>query len=149
DDAKRHGVIVHPVDPQNSTWDCQLTDQKKGILLGWRVVKGMGEEECKRLEVDRHANGPYRSLADFIRRTKLKPGVLNQLALGDAFRVFGLDRRHALWEVLAYASELLNRDSAQLSFALDTPESTREQPLFKSMTEFQEIQTDYETYGCS
>ena len=118
DDAKRHGVTVLPIDPERSTWNCTIEEDaasKKPLLrLGFRMIRGMNEKEADRLVHDRKTHGPFKSLPDFVLRTRLRQNVLHQLAAANTFERFGLDRRTALWEVLALAgTETVFVDPAQ------------------------------------
>jgi error-prone DNA polymerase len=125
EDAKRHGLIVRPVDAQMSAWDCTLepcTESTGGfaVRMGLRYVKGLGEGNWKRIE-DARRIAPFASLADFVRRTELDKGALTALAEAGAFEGFGpfnaaqdkldrpacashADRRAALWEALGFKS---------------------------------------------
>ena len=100
-DAQRHEVTVHPVDIQHSSFECTV-EPDGAVRLGYRYVEGLGEAHRKRLDGGL-ARGPYRSLEDFCRRTRLPSNVLEALATAGAFRSLGLSRRAALWQVRAYA----------------------------------------------
>ncbi|KAB2961071.1 MAG: DNA polymerase III subunit alpha [Candidatus Methylomirabilis oxygeniifera] len=118
EDAKRHGLLVRPVDAQASTWDCTLEPCPQSaagfaIRMGLRYVKGLREGDWNRIEQARHI-APFTSLADFSRRTGLDKGALTVLAEAGAFEGFGsvgtaqdrLDRRMALWGALGCQSEV-------------------------------------------
>jgi error-prone DNA polymerase len=96
-DAIDHGVEVRTVDVNYSDWDCTLEAAANGfaLRLGLRQIKGLGEEEVKRL-VARRGNGYADALA-LARRAELSSRVLAVLARADACRSLGLDRRQALW----------------------------------------------------
>ena len=100
-DAQRHEVTVHPVDIQHSSFECTV-EPDGAVRLGYRYVEGLGEAHHKRLDGGL-TRGPYRSLEDFCRRTRLPINVLEVLATAGAFRSLGLSRRAALWQVRAYA----------------------------------------------
>ncbi|HYG87062.1 MAG TPA: error-prone DNA polymerase [Azospirillum sp.] len=72
------------------------------LRLGLRLIKGLDEEEARRL-LDRR-NAGYRDPYDVWRRAGLSIGELERLAKADAFRSMGLDRRAALWAVKALRS---------------------------------------------
>jgi len=100
-DARKHGVEVRPADVNYSTWD-NLLEEKAGkycaLRLGFRQVKGMGEEDIEALVVARKTNYiNIHSLVD----AGVSQAALEKLADADAFRSMGLDRRQALWEVSA------------------------------------------------
>jgi error-prone DNA polymerase len=120
-DAREHGVAVHEVDINHSTWDHDLVplgSQHDGtgtrihqrhasmrdhilgdraLRLGLRQIKGLRQADMERLVARR--GGGYDSVRDLWLRAELSPAVLEVLAEADAFRSIGLDRRDALWAV--------------------------------------------------
>ena len=169
DDAKRHGVKVLPVDPHVSQWDCTMepgiTSKSRSIRLGFRLTRGMSEEEFETITRAR-VEKPFRSLEDFLARTKIRRNVLHALAMGDALQCFGRDRRHTLWKIL---------DSEIATGAIPAaPEGTRLQaaeqlslfglmagrppsadapaggaPIFAPLGALEAIHTDYRSFGAS
>jgi error-prone DNA polymerase len=69
------------------------------LRLGLREIKGISEDDAKRIATMRGAN--YDSVRDVWLRTGLKPHVLERLADADAFGSLGLTRRDALWAAKA------------------------------------------------
>ncbi len=137
EDARRHGVVVRPVNVRASAWDCSLEPCPEStghfaVRMGLRYVKGLGEGDWNRIEAARHAS-PFASVADFVRRTRLDQGALTALAEAGAFESF-LDRRAALWEVLGLAR------ARELSLPLDVQETA---PAFDPLSAFEEIVWDY------
>jgi len=140
EDAKRHNVVVHPIDVRVSEWDCTLesyTESGSGfaVRMGLRYVKGLGEIDWESIARERRA-ASFASIDDFVRRTMLDEGVLGTLAEAGGFDGFDVDRRTALWDVrrLAHA-----RDES-------LPISARERmPLFESLSAFEEVKWDYRT----
>ncbi|MCC3243863.1 error-prone DNA polymerase [Methylocystis sp. WRRC1] len=65
------------------------------IRLGFRQIKGLAEEDMRRL-VARRGKG-YDSVRDVWLRAELSPATLTRLAEADAFASLGLSRRDALW----------------------------------------------------
>jgi error-prone DNA polymerase len=124
-DARDHGVEIREVDVNHSDWDCTLEEAPfdpsliaerhagmRGVIrschavrCGLRQVKGVSEDDMKLL-VTRRGEG-YDSVRDVWLRTGLSAQILECLAVADAFRSLGLDRRQALWAVRA-----LDRKSA-------------------------------------
>jgi error-prone DNA polymerase len=94
-DAHRHGVRVLPVDVNVSAWEC--TVEGGGLRLGFNLVRGLGPRAREVLERERE-RGPYRSLADVVRRTGLDRDALERLAEVGAFLRFD-ERRAAVWRV--------------------------------------------------
>jgi error-prone DNA polymerase len=119
-DAREHGVRVLPVDINHSGWDAVMEGEgifdrdqieprhrsmrdviltRKAIRLGFRLIKGLRENEMNGL-VEGRANG-YVSVRDLWLRSGLPRAAIERLADADAFRSIGLDRRKALWAVRA------------------------------------------------
>jgi error-prone DNA polymerase len=124
-DAEQHGVTVLPVDVNRSEWDCTLEPALRegeapaepgaearqeprppeDLRLGFRLIKGMPRAAVDVLVEARRA-GPFLSVSDLSRRTRVGRPLLARLAAADAFRSLGLSRRTALWQVLATEEEL-------------------------------------------
>lgn len=96
-DAKRHGLRVLGPDIELSSLRC--TVERGSIRVGIGYVQGMGEETARHVVLERITNGPYRSLADFVRRVPLSIEAIENLIMVGAFDRFGLGRREALWLV--------------------------------------------------
>jgi error-prone DNA polymerase len=117
-DARSHAIDVLPADVNFSDWECTLElpaagernqiasrcmpdgNARYSLRLGLRLLKGLAESQASAI-IQARANGPFRSVDDFTRRTRLSPAVLMKLSEADAFTSLGLDRRNALWEALA------------------------------------------------
>ncbi|GIW04665.1 MAG: error-prone DNA polymerase [Thermomicrobiales bacterium] len=97
-DAKRHGLRVLPPDINQSGVRCSV-EGSNGIRIGLGFVKGLGEELAQHIVREREANGPYRSLADVVRRVPVATELAERLILVGAFDRFGLGRREALWQL--------------------------------------------------
>ena len=63
------------------------------------MVRGLREPDADRIMAAR-AEGPFKSVADFTRRTKLTQFAVKQLSDADAFDSLDQDRREALWQAL-------------------------------------------------
>ena len=114
DDAKRHGVVVLPIDVNKSDWQCRLEPAPQrgwAIRMGVRYVKGLGEREklgFERAKEERvNEERAFVDLADFARRTHMNRKALHKLAEAGAFASLGLDRRASLWELSRLARENL------------------------------------------
>ena len=110
EDAKRHGVLVRPVDLTASSWDHTLevdgvmrvvpndgriTVQPLGskghappkppaIRIGLRLVRGLGPVAREVLE-KALAEGPFKDIGDVVRRVKLDTPAIQALAFAGAF----------------------------------------------------------------
>nr|WP_070959773.1 error-prone DNA polymerase [Hyphomonas sp. Mor2] len=99
-DARDHGVTVLPVCAENSFWDNVLEPLPNGALavrLGFRQIKGFAEEDGHWIAAARGAG--YGAIEAIWRRAGIGRGALTRLAGADAFAVYGLERREALWAV--------------------------------------------------
>jgi error-prone DNA polymerase len=138
EDAKRHGVVVCPLDAQWSDWNCTLESCLNSaggfaVRMGLRYVKGMGERDGEIILQARRA-GPFQSLSDFARRATLNEDALGTLAEAGAFDSLAVDRRHALWEL-----RRLGRARGE-----SLPLTARERyPDFNPLTAFEEVSWDY------
>ncbi len=139
EDAKRHNVIVCPIDVQLSDWDCTMEACESSlggfaVRMGLRYVKGLGKADWE--SIARARREPFVSIDDFVRRTGLDEGVLSTLAEGGAFDGFKVDRRAVLWDVRGLAH------TREESFPIPARES---KPLFDSLSPFEEVRWDYRT----
>ena len=139
-DAKRHNVIVRPIDATISDWDCTMEPCRESaggfaVRMGLRYVKGLRESDWKKIAGARLI-APFKSLDDFVRRSGLDEGVLGKLAEAGAYESFGVDRRTALWDI----GRLVRARTESLS--LPAREVT---PAFESLTAFEEVGWDYRT----
>ena len=75
------------------------SQQRLPLRLGMRMVRGLREPDAERIIAAR-ANGLFKSVADFTRRTKLTQFAVQQLSDADAFDSIDQDRREALWQAL-------------------------------------------------
>jgi len=134
EDAKRHGVVVLPIDVLASGWDCTLEPIENGFAMrmGLRYVKGLGVREREKIE-SAVQRARCASLDEFVHETGLDEGSLCALAEAGALESFGIARRPALWEV----SGLVREPAGQIgSDEGSTPE-------FDPMSSLDTIQWDY------
>ncbi|MEQ8785755.1 MAG: error-prone DNA polymerase [Pirellulaceae bacterium] len=114
------------------------------LRLGLRMITGLPAAAGVVIERARQQGGPFRSVEDFSRRTRLGQSVIAKLAEADALASLGRDRRSALWE------------------ALSQEKRTRDMPLFDSLAaedepparlpelaHQQQVFEDYRTTGLS
>ncbi|GAA2014721.1 error-prone DNA polymerase [Brevibacterium samyangense] len=106
-DARRHGVVILPVDINASQAQADLEphpDSAGGlaIRIGLASVKHVGKDVAEaivaaRQEAPTASGRPFTSIADVAHRTGVEVSVLEGLAHAGAFESFGLDRRQAMW----------------------------------------------------
>jgi error-prone DNA polymerase len=159
-DACRHGVEARAVDVNRSTWRCQLEldgrtaeglsraptrgvmPEQPALRLGFELVKGLREETATRLVSERERAGPFTSLADLARRTRVPKSELTRLVLAGALGSLTSSRRAALWELAALGTF----DEDDLFFGL--PMAT-DAPAFPPMNATERVATDFDTVGLS
>ncbi|MEJ2150669.1 MAG: error-prone DNA polymerase, partial [Chloroflexota bacterium] len=97
-EARRCGVEVRPVDAEAS--QLLATVEGQAIRLGLGTVTGLGETGGRSV-VEARRFGPFRSLADFCRRTRLGRRAIESLIWAGAFDGWGVPRRQLLWDLKA------------------------------------------------
>jgi len=103
-DARRHDILVLPIDVNHSSWDHQLlstTDSRQPpIRLGLRLVKGLSEAAAKRIDTARLTQA-FSSVADLRQRTSLDRGSMESLAAADALSSISGHRYQSHWQTMA------------------------------------------------
>jgi error-prone DNA polymerase len=158
-DAKRHEVMVQPVDVMVSEQDCVLEQTENTIVgvpfqakqpeddrrtlslmknpavrLGLCIVNGLSKEAALRIVAAR-AQQPFADIADLKRRAALDQKELNALAAADALQALAGHRREAYWQAIG-----TDRDAAL--FIAPNDHAT---PQLFPPTEASDIVEDYRT----
>jgi error-prone DNA polymerase len=136
-EAKRRGLRILPIDCTRSLWDC--TVEEGAVRLGFRYIKKLGPRAKEQIE-RALSEGPFTSLDDFVRRTRLDRDALEQAAMVGIFRGFGFTRRQALWQLLA----LWRRDPGELPLCTDDVEA-----VMPPMLTSEAVLADFEGMDCS
>jgi error-prone DNA polymerase len=126
-DARRHGVVVLPPCLATGGWECTLCPEERSdegsafenskagpsqssgrlaLRVGWKFVRGIGSTVIDRLKAA-HDCQPFSSIEDVVRRAKLDRGESLAFARAGAFAFWAPDRRHAAWEALRAAGDVL------------------------------------------
>jgi error-prone DNA polymerase len=165
-DGKRHDVQVLPPDINLSGANCSVEEMgdEKGeratglaplrddiglaVRIGLRYVRGMSEKKgAKDIEDERKRGGDFRSLFDFIERTRIKREVIENLIACGAFDSFGLERRELIWQLgLVYRSEGRNTEQRQLALALPVEQDMVQ---LEPMSDWDKMRADYIILGMS
>ena len=171
-DLREHGGQVLPVDVNYSGWDVRLeqtdataqtpvasdppgtncvpSERKQSpcaVRLGLRLVIGFAQRHAAQIEAARES-GPFQSLDDFTRRTRLPRVAVQQLSEADAFRSLGQGRRAALWNTLA--QERTPQDTPLFDELVDVWAEEDEAAIgLPQMSPMQEVFHDYATTGLS
>ncbi|MHC5108462.1 MAG: error-prone DNA polymerase [Planctomycetota bacterium] len=103
-DAREHGVTVLPIDVNWSGYDCRLEGDEAWLRLGMRLIKGISPTNVAGIERARR-DRPFASIADLAHRSGVSPALLARLAAANAMQSMNLNRREALWEVLALSHD--------------------------------------------
>jgi error-prone DNA polymerase len=107
------------------------------------MIVGLPQAAAKAIVAARRA-GPFTSLADFTRRTRIGKATVERLAAADAFQSLALPRRAALWHALGQD----NRSGDHPLFA-DQREDERPPAALSALTPQEEVFADYRTAGLS
>jgi error-prone DNA polymerase len=150
-DARRHGVVVLPVDVLQSNWDSTLEagqasgdvhdhdneNPRPAVRLGMSLLKGMRRESADRIETAR-ARSSFTSVDDLARQAGLERHDLQVLAAANALAPLAGNRRQALWQAIGAVPD---KD-------LLRPTSIQEiQPRLATPSEGDEIAGDYRSIG--
>ena len=139
-EAKRRCIEIRPVDIQHSWSECVLEDGH--IRLGYRYVAGIGGTMLEQLDRERD-RGPYRSLTDFVERSRLPIDILERLARIGAYSGLGVERRAALWRV----GEL--HRTHRVGQLPGVPEALAEPVALREMRPDEEVIAEYDVLGFS
>jgi error-prone DNA polymerase len=145
---KPHGSLkTVGINPTARLSDPNVRAPESAIRLGYRLIKGFPMAQAEVIAAARR-QAAFRSVADVARRGQVSKALLARLAAADAFRSIGLDRRAALWKVLATGPELplfaeLD-DDAQTSEVLKISEVS-----LPELTVEEHVIADYQTTGLS
>ena len=155
-DAKRHNISVMRVAINSSCVRCTAIEGH--VLLGFMMVRSLGEEMAEAIVAERETNGPYQSLADLLRRTGLPYQIAENLIAVGALSEFGLSRRDLLWQLgllmprsaswraAANAFGRGPRSRGQLTLALSTQQDMAQ---LRDMDEWERMVADYGLLGLS
>ncbi len=116
---------------------------EKGIVLrlGFELVSGLREESARRIEAAR-LDGPFTSVADVARRTRIPRHELTRLALAGALNSLCFNRRNALWDLHALGPF----DEDDLFFGLPM---VADRADFPTMSPAERVAADFETVSLS
>ncbi|MCE7973767.1 MAG: error-prone DNA polymerase [Leptolyngbya sp. PLA1] len=145
-DARDHGVEVRPVDVNHSAWDCTLEPGEPGpaIRLGMRMVRGLQEDDARRIIGRVAACGRVRRIDTLWRASAVRAASLRRLAEADAFASLGFTRQQALWEVQA-----LRDDPMPLFESAPEPAPDAPAAMLPERTALGEVGEDYRAVGLS
>ena len=145
-DARRHKVMVLPVDINHSDSDHQMLAMpahgQPPIRLGLRLIKGLSQTAIHRI-VSARRQTPFRNIRDLRARAQLERHDMEALAAADALASLSGNRHQTQWQVMGLepTSTLLNeRYVAQQSQVNDGV-------ILKPPTVADNVLADYQTTG--
>ena len=157
-DAKRHGIAILPIDVNESAWEhdtrpspppssisCNDHSARPAyaIRLGLRQVKGIDERAREVLDAER-ARGPYRSVRDFVARTRLGEQVVERLISIGAFDWTDAPRRELLWQL---RTTLADADPEHPALGLTDDAQRALGATLPPMTPAEKVAADYRDTG--
>jgi len=144
--AKHQGIAVLPVCANRSDWPSKLEaisghgPKEYAIRLGLNMITGLSEKTGLQIQNARQRSGPWQNWDSFLKHTKIPKHELTALASANAFEIFGLPRRSAIWIAAAAPhSEWLEDVDLSARF----PEESRQQSI---QQDFQSFQTCLHTH---
>lgn len=155
-DTARRGVRFLNPDLNESALGC--TVQGRTVRLGLQFIRQMGEVKTKAILAERDARGPYRSLSNLIRRTRLPDSSVECLILAGALDSFGLHRRELLWQLgllspyrataCGRKDEGAEHSSLVIQSSLDLP-TEQDQVALSRASKWERMAREYSTMGLS
>ena len=95
-EARMHGGIIHA--PCINQSFQQTVIYGTDIYLGFMFLQSLESKTIERILIERHQNGLFSSLDDFIERVSISMEQISILIKIDAFRFTGINKRELLWE---------------------------------------------------
>lgn len=148
-DAKRHGVTVHPADTDTSAWDHQLEipptnseNVKPALRIGLRLIKGFNPQAAKRI-VKARQQKPFTNIRDLKQRAKLNQIELDALISANALIRITQHRHQAHWQAQAIepSRPLLYHENHA------APTYLNDNVRLKAPSEVQDLMADYQSTG--
>ncbi|MFZ6816949.1 error-prone DNA polymerase [Undibacterium sp. Ji22W] len=144
-DAKRHKIVIRPVDVMHSDWDAKLEDlplhsntgQQPAVRLGMSLLRGMSQAAAERISQARQ-QAIFSDIQDLARRALLNRTDLEALADGNALAALTGNRHQALWQAVAAVPD---KDLLRPTTLAESPAQ------LSTPSEAQEILRDYHSTG--
>lgn len=131
---------------------CQVERDVGGlqVRIGLGYVKGVREEEMRRLETERERGGPYRGIADLASRSGAGRDGLERLAWAGALDALPLTepgeaghRRQRYWQLGIAGTSQTQGDATQLALPMEPPSS----PALRALGSWEESVENYRSTG--
>lgn len=145
-DARRHGVMVLPIDINASSWDHQLLPRtahgQPPIRLGLRLIHGLSKAAGQRLMAAR-VTGHFKSVGELRKRAQLDKSDMEALASADAMRSISGHRHQAQWQIMAIEP---NRPLLQEAFG-HASNALNDTVMLDPPSVAEEVFADYQSTG--
>lgn len=126
-EARRAGAgVVAPCINQSRMLTCIRKEQ---IFLGLIHIRNLEKEVGESILSERQERGPYRNLAQFMRRVPMGLEQLVLLIRIGAFRFTGLSKKELLWEAHAHFQEASTRSHPGTGLLFENAEPDYQQEL--------------------
>jgi error-prone DNA polymerase len=150
-EAERRGVAVAPPSVNESAVLCRVERGVGGLAvrIGLGYVKGVIEEEMRRLAAERERGGPYTGVADLASRSGASRDGLEKLAWAgalDGLAAQGLGeghRRERFWELGVAGASRAHGKATQLALPVEPPEA----PALEALSSWELAVESYRTTG--
>lgn len=147
-DAKRHGVEIHPIDVDHSHWDHSLElppntgneEPKPALRLGFRLVKGFSRVAADTIVRERQQQR-FSNLNDLIYRTHLNKRDLSALVDANALQRIAGHRYQAHWD----SQGIEERRPLLTSLEQQASHTTHDEVHLSAPTEEEEMLADYDS----
>ena len=108
EDARRHGVRIHPVDLRFSTRDCAIEPDPQSaggyaLRVGFRYIKGLNDSDLDALE--NMARKKIQTVSDLVHEIGVSKSGIQKLARAGALAGLNANRRSALWAAHGVSKE--------------------------------------------
>jgi error-prone DNA polymerase len=163
-DAQAHGVIVHSIDINKSSWESMTSrgDSVRSLTLGLHLIQGIPQLEARAIVSARDSYGKFVSLNDLLTKARrifprISKRCLQTLAKADAFSSLGLSRRQALWQIRRlhyaelplYSGHFLQTSTSKVSSETSCQENAEINSYIPSLSLQQEMFEDYASTSLS
>ncbi len=142
-DGQRRGVEVRGIEVNASQTACSV-EPGGAVRIGLAYVKGLGEPAAEALVAARGEGGPFRDIADLVRRSELSAEGCEQLVMAGACDTFG-PRRELLWRAGLVVRSQRASGGRQLALDLEVGET----PALSELSPWDSLVADYRATGLS
>ena len=138
----------YPLSPKTYPQNMLQKQNFHDVRVGFRSMHGFSKLFAQRIVEARKTGGEFKSLRDFVERTKLPRAALIRLGSAGALSCFGIEAREALWTLQSF-----DLDQTSLTYAqapqLNQENEQQELMLLPRESSWETIQREYSSKGFS